>query len=518
MRTPVLTLAAALLLSGPAAAQQVHVLPYVQPGNGSTLTGTDTKVICWVTDQTPAAFVVEYTGPGGLKGTVKPVRVAVDFPQLKPKVLAIAPPPREVVGPPKTKPTDDPDAEEKEPKVPLPTETEQKFFLYSATLTELPFDATVTYRVALDTKTIRESSFRTRATADKSVRCVLVGDMAQGRPYQKEIAYRIAQEKPEFLVALGDIVYPTGRMNQYTAFYWSTYNNVPNPSPKTGAPLMASVPFYPVLGNHDISARPNTVPDALAVYYYFHVPKNGPGDGPWATPLLLKDEAEKKFRADTLGNYPSIDAYSFDYGPAHFTVINDNTRMAITDPTFTKWLRADLTSTKARWKFVCYHVPGFQASRQHFTEQQVRQLQPLFEECGVDATFAGHVHNYQRTVPLKFVPDGKGPVTEGAKASRGKVNGTFKLDTEFDGQKHTVPNGVIHIVAGGGGASLYGPAPEKVAAELKKLHGDNLAPFTAKATADRHSFVVLDLAPERFELRALAADGSELDRIVVTKK
>jgi len=225
----------------------------------------------------------------------------------------------------------------------------------------------------------------------------------------------------------------------------------------------------------------------------------------------LKGQAEKQFRANTFGNYPALDAYSFDYGPAHFTILNDNARLAITDPAFTKWLRTDLMGTKARWKFVCYHVPGFQASRQHYTEQQARQLQPLFEECGVDATFAGHVHNYQRSVPLKFEPDGKGPV-------RGKVNGTFTLDTEFDGEKNTVPGGVIHFVAGGGGASLYGPAPAKVATDLKKLHGDNFAPFTAKATADKHTFVVLDLAPDKLALRTLTADGTEVDRITITKK
>src|SRR5262249_7555989 len=159
----------------------------------------------------------------------------------------VAPPPREVVGPPKPKDpndTDDPPL----PKIPLPPEVEQKFFLYTATLTELPFDSTITYLVKLGAKVIREAKFRTRATAEKSVRCVLVGDLAQGRPGQKEIAYRIAQEKPEFLVALGDIVYPTGRMNQYTAFFWGTYNNVLEPEPKTGAPLMATVPFYAVLG------------------------------------------------------------------------------------------------------------------------------------------------------------------------------------------------------------------------------------------------------------------------------
>lgn len=505
----ILAVAACAFWAGPATAQQIHVQPYVQPGDGSTLTGKDTKVICWMTDQTPAEFVVEYRA-GDVKGTVKPVRVQLDFPALK-----VVPKKDEPKKEPEPKKTDDKktDPEEpKEPKVPLPPEKEQKFFLYAATVADLPFNTTFTYRVKAGDKLIREASCRTRATADKSVRCVLMGDMAQGRDAQKTIAHLIAGEKPEFLVALGDIVYPSGRFNQYTAFFWDTYNNVKEPGPKTGAPLMASVPFYALLGNHDISARPATVPDALAAYYFFHVPKNGPGDGPWATPLGLKEgEAEKKFRANTFGNYPALDAYSFDYGPAHFTILNDNSRMAITDPAFTKWLRADLKGTKASWKFVCYHVPGFQASRQHYTEQQARQLQPLFEECGVDATFCGHVHNYQRSVPLKFAPDDKGAV-------RGKVNGTFTLDTAFDGVKNTVPKGVIHFVAGGGGASLYGPAPDKVAEALKKQHGDNFAPFTATATADKHTFVVLDLSPDKFELRAVAADGKEVDKITVTKK
>jgi hypothetical protein len=34
----------------------------------------------------------------------------------------------------------------------------------------------------------------------------------------------------------------------------------------------------------------------------------------------------------------------------------------------------------------------------------------------------------------------------------------------------------------------------------------------------QHSFVVLDLSPTKCALRALAADGKEIDKIVVTKK
>lgn len=508
-----LAVAALILCADPAATQTIHVLPYVQPGDGSKLGSADTKVICWVTDQVPGEFLVEYSIAGGPVKFAKAAVVKLDFPAMKAKPIELAPPPREVINPKvketkETKEKDDLD-EPKEPKIPLPPEKDQHYLNYATVLTDLPFNAQVTYRVMLAGKVVREATFRTRATADKSVRCVLVGDLAQGRPAQRTIAHHIWEEKPEFLVALGDIVYPSGRANQYEAFYWNTYNNVPEPGLKFGAPLMASIPFYPVLGNHDIAAKLPATPDALSIYYFFHVPKNGPGEGPWATPLGT-DEAAKRFRANSWGNYPSIDAYSFDYGPAHFAVINDNSKLAIDNPSFVKWLRADLLGTTAKWKFVCYHVPGFQAARQHYTEQQARLLEPVFEECGVDITFSGHVHNYQRSVPLKFAPDEKGMV-------KGKVNGAFTLDLTFDGIKNTKPKGVIHIVAGGGGASLYGPSPEKVAEGLKKLHGDNLAPFTARAVVEQHSFVVLDLSPEKLSLRAIGMDGKEIDSIAIDK-
>ena len=127
------------------------------------------------------------------------------------------------------------------------------------------------------------------------------------------------------------------------------------------------------------------------------------------------------------------------------------------------------------------------------------------------------MHNYQRTVPLKFVPkaEDKGRVLGGKKYL---VNGDFTLDTKFDGLKNTQANGVIHIVAGGGGASLYGPGLEKTAEKLKKDYGpDNYVDFTARMVVDQHSFVVLEMSPYRLDLRALGARGNELDRITLTK-
>ena len=489
-----------------AIAQVIHVLPYVQPGDGRTLTGMDVKVIRWLTDQSPGNFVVEYQAAAGPVRTATPTRIALDFPALEVSKKGAAKPPE----PKKVDPDDDP-KEKKEPRVPPPPEGEQHYFRYTAYLKDLPFNTDISYRVKLAGRVIREATFRTRATADKSVRCVLVGDLAQGRPYQRAVAYQISRQKPEFLVALGDIVYSTGRVNQYMHYFWGTYNNVSQAGPETGAPLMASIPFYPVLGNHDVSAKLAKVPDAFAAYYFFAPPKGGPGEGPWITPLDADESREAQFRAATKDSYPNLDAYSFDYGPAHFVVLNNNPAMKIEAPEFSRWLRADLKATKARWKLVCFHMPGFNSARQHYTEQQIRPLSPLFEECGVDMTFAGHVHNYQRTVPLKFAPGPRGE-------KKGKVDGVFTLDTLFDGKMNTVPRGIINIVSGGGGASLYGPGLDKTAETLRRVHGANYADFTAKMVVDQHSFVQLDIAPDRLELRAISVTGDELDRIAITKK
>lgn len=490
-----------------ARAQSVVVWPYLQPASTPRGSSTDGRVLHWFTDQTPGDFVVEYQVPGGPWRTVPSTRLALDF--------AKAPPakekPKEDEPKGKNEPKQDDKKEPKEPKVPLPPEREQHYFKYTAQIGDLPLNAEVRYRVKLREKMVREAAFRTNASADQTVRCVLVGDMAQGRPYQHGVAYQISKQQPEFLVALGDIVYPTGRINQYMEYFWGTYNNMAQADPKVGAPLMASVPFYPVLGNHDIGAKLSKTPDALGAYYFFSPPRNGPGEGSWVTPLDGDKESNEKFRAANKDSYPFLDVYSFDNGPAHFVVLNVNPKMNLADPIFRKWLTDDLRSAKDRWKIVCFHMPGFQSSIKHYAEQQARALSPIFEEGGVSMTFAGHVHNYQRSMPLRFVPNEK-------QEKKGRIDGKFTLDKVFDGVKNTRPDGVIHIVAGGGGASLYGPGLDETRPVIQKKFGDNYADFTARMVVDQHSFTVLDCGPHQLQLRAMSTQGEELDRIVITKK
>ena len=483
----------ALVASG----QTVLVKPYVLPGDGAAPGKPDSKVIRWLTDTKPGDFTLEYELPGGVRTVVTPSRTALDFEKrVEPR-----------------RPAGEKGAPENPPIKTngLPPESEQHYLRYEAVLPDLPLDARITYRVRNGQQIVRESSFATAASPPASVRVAMVGDLATGKDGQKAVAYRIAQEKPQALVALGDIVYPTGRINQYMHFFWGTYNETDEPGPKTGAPLMASVPFYPVLGNHDVGAKLPAYPDALGAYYFFRVPRNGPGAGPWTTPLGPDTTAAGRFRTLAGDSHPHIDAYSFDTGPVHFLVLPSNGSGNPDQPALRRWAERDLMSSSARWKIVCHHHPGFSSSSQHYTEQATRLWQPLFEACGVDAVFSGHVHNYQRTVPLTFKP------STGKRDKRGRVDGVFKLDRDFDGVANTRPSGVVHVIAGGGGATLYGPGLDKTAPLLRMLHGDNYADFTARMVADRHSFVILDASPDELRLRAIDAEGETIDSIRITK-
>ncbi|HSI37426.1 MAG TPA: metallophosphoesterase [Tepidisphaeraceae bacterium] len=279
-----------------------------------------------------------------------------------------------------------------------------------------------------------------------------------------------------------------------------------------GAPLMATIPFHALLGNHDVDTSLNVFPDALGIYYFFHAPVNGPGPGKWNTPTGRDKAQAAAFRAAAGDSYPALAFHSFDNGPAHFLVLDNSGYVKLDAPEILRWIEADLTASQTRWKFVCLHAPAFHSSPAHYSEQKTRLLVPLLEKLGVDVVFAGHVHNYQRSHPLRFEPAPRKP---GEKL----VSGKFTLDTTFDGKANTRPNGIVHIVSGGGGGTLYrDPTGDKAAKFMTEKYGPaNWVPYTAVHVADRHSFVACDLSPDRLVLRAIDADGKVIDNIVITK-
>ena len=125
--------------------------------------------------------------------------------------------------------------------------------------------------------------------------------------------------------------------------------------------------------------------------------------------------------------------------------------------------------------------------------------------------FSGHVHNYQRSRPLNFQidPADNSDNTSWKNIIANPVDGTFSLDTTFDGVSKTDPHGIIYVVSGAGGETLYNPEQQTEPESWQK--------FTSKFVSQIHSFTVVDIHGKSLALKQVSEDGSVLDQIRVTK-
>ena len=109
--------------------------------------------------------------------------------------------------------------------------------------------------------------------------------------------------------------------------------------------------------------------------------------------------------------------YSFDYGPIHVIVIDQETSYSQGSMQY-NWIVNDLASSNKPWKIAVFHKPGWSAGVHSNSSTVQNVLQPLFEQYNVKLVLTGHNHYYARAVV----------------------------------------NGVHHITTGGGGAPLYTPS------------------------------------------------------------
>ncbi|TFG31811.1 hypothetical protein EU527_11520 [Candidatus Thorarchaeota archaeon] len=115
--------------------------------------------------------------------------------------------------------------------------------------------------------------------------------------------------------------------------------------------------------------------------------------------------------------YFGSSTYSFNLGPAHFSIFNssagDVTEIEIS------WLERDLSESNAEYKFVFTHIPPFDPRPEHdhslLNATTSSRLMALFELKRVDVVFTGHIHMYNESIV----------------------------------------NGVRYVITGGAGASLY---------------------------------------------------------------
>jgi 3',5'-cyclic AMP phosphodiesterase CpdA len=178
----------------------------------------------------------------------------------------------------------------------------------------------------------------------------------------------------------------------------------------------------------------------------------------------------------TVGGQPYLDAfylphnnptnseryYSFDWGSAHFVALDFNDGPS---PAQLDWLQADLAATAQPWKFVFYHQAIYSSGPHGYEPYLIGKravLAPIFEAHHVDVVFNGHDHDYERTQSI---------------------------------------NGVVYVVSGGGGASLYNVTPQS---------------FSAYAEKTYHA-VVVDVDGCTLNLQAVKPDGVVFDTLALNK-
>ena len=457
-------------------------LPFVQAGNASGL-NLERKTIAWQTNATQGDFRVEF-GP-----TAKYGRTA----SIERRIFAGA------------------DTDEVDERL-----------LYSADLGELPLASKQFYRVSCNGQPIQEGFFTARQPRGRNIRFVAFGDNSYGEASDRAIAFQAWKANPDFVMNTGDNVYEGGLLNEYERHFFPVYNS-PIANSRVGAPLLGSVPFYTVMANHDVhdkDADKNPVADfdknrdSLAYYQSMYLPLNGPMPT-FPTPMAGTTEAIAAFRQRAGARFPRMANYSFDYGDAHFLCLDANVYVDPTDAVLQSWIENDLKNTDAIWKFVTYHHPAFNVGDDHFSEQQMRVLMPLWEKYGVDFVLNGHEHTYQRTRPLKFAPTD----ISNAKKVNSKnrlVPGNWEVDRQFDGVTNTRANGVIHIVTGAGGKHLYNPGFTN-APERWRHPEDNNIEYVAQFVSDRHSLTLFEIDGKTLSLRQIDEFGQEIDAIRVTK-
>ncbi len=198
-----------------------------------------------------------------------------------------------------------------------------------------------------------------------SFRFTAFGDCGTGDQYQYDTAEQLELLSPRSALHLlpGDIVYNNGGRKRYQERYFDVYWKT-----------IRNVVFWPALGNHDV----NNSCQGCAWFEFFYTPANNP---------------------DNIENY-----YSFDYGPAHFVVLDDElTREQGKTDQMLDWMDQDLEDAKARgitWLIAIFHKAPYSRGSRGDDEFNQTNLVPRLEAQGVDLVISGHSHAYERSYLL----------------------------------------------------------------------------------------------------------------------
>ncbi len=137
--------------------------------------------------------------------------------------------------------------------------------------------------------------------------------------------------------------------------------------------------------------------------------------------------------------------YSFDYGNAHFAVLNTNDMYPMSQAQ-KNWLVNDMTNSDATWKIILMHRSLYSAGKNINKPDTIVMrdvLLPLIDKLDIDLVLSGHDHMYMRTAQVygdKRVEN----VTTVTETFRGEQT-TFAVD----------PEGTVYIIPSTAGTKRY---------------------------------------------------------------
>lgn len=227
------------------------------------------------------------------------------------------------------------------------------YYRNTVSISGLTPDTEYVYRVGDEGAWSEPYSFTTGADTD-TYSFLYMGDVQEGYPEWGNTLNSIFDAYPDIRFSLlgGDLTDKGNDENEWGQFLTAA------------TPVLARIPMMPTLGNHE----------GYMYYKFMALPDNGPAG------------LEQEF-------------YSYDFGNAHFTILNSNNN---TNETAKQWLQQDLESTNKTWKFVMFHHPAYPAFKDYKgIDESIRtNWVPTLEANGVDMVFVGHQHVYMRTHPI----------------------------------------------------------------------------------------------------------------------
>ena len=253
------------------------------------------------------------------------------------------------------------------------TDDGEENFQYTAQIENLSSDSEYEYRI-IDGEHCT-NFFTLKTSAEKNFKAIIFPD-SQSADYDVwgNVA-KIAFEKnpdADFFVNVGDIVDNGEDSSQWRAWF----NQI--------SAQMKILPFAPVMGNHETYNREWKVREPVAYLNYFAVPENG------------VENFSRRF-------------YSFDYGAAHFVVLDsqwDELGKEIIAAQ-KKWLREDAEKNSKAWKIAFIHKDVLQyringrPEREEGFSDVGEIFMPEFEDLNFDVVFTAHLHTYRNRGRLK---------------------------------------------------------------------------------------------------------------------